>query len=101
MANDTACQNSGSHLIEYSEPPKNTIGASIIVGNKESSSQFLDKTPIKKPRRLNVSEVKTNIKINTKGCMILITTKNKPDDKIRTPMKTDREVAAQTNHTII
>ena len=77
------------------------MGVRIIVGNNDSSSQFLDNTPIKKPKRLKVKEVKTSIKTITKGCIIFISTKKRPVPKINPPIIIDLVVAAPTKPIII
>jgi hypothetical protein len=83
-------------LIEYSEPPRNTSGDKISVGNIDSSSQFDDNIPMRKPSKLKVKDVKTSIKIIVKGCIIYISTKNNPVANIKLPKIIDFVVAAPT-----
>ena len=85
-----------SQLIEYSDPPRNTSGDKISVGNIDSSSQFDDNIPMRKPSKLKVKDVKTSIKIIVKGCIIYISTKNNPVANIKLPKIIDFVVAAPT-----
>jgi hypothetical protein len=73
----------------------------MIVGKRDSSSQFLDSTPIKKPNKLKVREVRTSIKIITKGCIIFTSTKKRAVPKIKVPKIMDFVVAAPTKQIII
>ena len=69
----------------------------IMVGIRDNCSQLVETTPIKKPSKLKVNAVKTNIKIITIGWAMEISTKTLAVPKINTPKIIDFDVAAPTN----
>ena len=69
----------------------------IMVGISDNCSQLVETTPIKKPSKLKVNAVKTNIKIITIGWAMEISTKTLAVPKINTPKIIDFDVAAPTN----